>query len=383
MTADRPSLSAAGFAAKWRENARRESASSQEHFIDLCRLLGVQTPNEADPTGEHYSFEAGAERTSTGGTGAADVWKRGHFGWEYKGAHADLGAAYRQLLDYREALENPPLLVVSDMDLIEVHTNFTGTRPVVETVTLEDLAAGGERTAEALRLLRAVMSEPEALRPRQTPDEVTELAAARFADIARSMQERGHEPEDVAHFLNRVLFCLFAEDVGLLPAIRAPSDPLSPRERVRVREGPPSGAALRHRGVRRRAAVLPLTSALSPGRGSRTGPSRYSAPLPRHSAPLPVIPAKAGIQARRRCCRLDGLLRHRGGRRRAGVFPLTPALSREGRGSRIRLRMCGRPSGPPSPRERVRVREGPPSGIALPRPVLTRILAWRAQARSA
>ena len=218
MTANPPSLSAADFAAKWRENARRESASSQEHFIDLCRMLGVQTPNEADPTGEHYSFEAGAERTSTGGAGAADVWKRGVFGWEYKGAHADLGAAYRQLLDYREALENPPLLVVSDMDKIEVHTNFTGARPVVETVTLEDLAAGGERTAGALRLLRAVMSEPEALRPQQTPDEVTTLAAERFAVIARSMQERGHEPEDVAHFLNRVLFCLFAEDVGLLPA---------------------------------------------------------------------------------------------------------------------------------------------------------------------
>ena len=31
------------------------------------------------------------------------------------------------------------------------------------------------------------------------------------------MQERGYEPESVAHFLNRVLFCLFAEDVGLLP----------------------------------------------------------------------------------------------------------------------------------------------------------------------
>ncbi len=218
MTTTRPTLSAADFAAKWRDNVRRERPSSQEHFINLCQLLGVQTPNEADPTGEWYSFEAGAKRTSTGGTGAADVWKRGFFGWEYKGAHADLGAAYRQLLDYREALENPPLLVVSDMDVIEVHTDFTNTKTAVRRVTLEDLAAGGERTAEALRLLRAVMSEPEALRPRQTPDEVTQLAAARFADIARSMQERGHEPEAVAHFLNRVLFCLFAEDVGLLPA---------------------------------------------------------------------------------------------------------------------------------------------------------------------
>ena len=217
MTATQPTLSAASFAAKWRDNARRERASSQEHFIDLCHLVGVPTPNEADPTGEHYTFEAGAERVSTGRTGAADVWKRGHFGWEYKGAHADLGTAYRQLLDYREALENPPLLVVSDMERIEVHTNFTGTGTVIHTVTLDDFAEGGERTAEKLRVLRAVMSEPEALRPQQTPDEVTELAAARFAVIARSMQERGHEPEAVAHFLNRVLFCLFAEDVGLLP----------------------------------------------------------------------------------------------------------------------------------------------------------------------
>ena len=103
------------------------------------------------------------------------------------------------------------------MDRIEVHTNFTNTRPSVHSVTLDDLAAGGERTAEALRVLRAVMSEPAALRPRQTPDEVTRAAATSFAGIARSMHDRGHHPEAVAHFLNRVLFCLFAEDVGLLP----------------------------------------------------------------------------------------------------------------------------------------------------------------------
>ena len=212
-----PGISAAAFAAKWRDNARREHASSQEHFIDLCRLLGVPTPNEADPTGESYTFEAGAERLSTGRRGWADVWKRGHFGWEYKGAHADLRAAYRQLLDYREDLENPPALVVSDMDRIEVHTNFTGTRPAIHEVTLDDLAEGGDRTAEALRILGAVMLDPVALRPEQTPDEITQLAAARFAEIAQSMHERGHDPEAVAHHLNRVVFCLFAEDARLLP----------------------------------------------------------------------------------------------------------------------------------------------------------------------
>ena len=211
-----PTLSAAEFAAKWRESARRESASSQEHFITLCQMLGVPTPNDP-PSSPDYTFEAGVERLSTGGRGWADVWKRGYFGWEYKGDRANLTTAYRQLLDYREDLANPPALVVSDMDRIEVHTNFTGTRPAVHELTLDDLAEGGERTAEALRILRAVMLDPEALRPEQTPDEITQLAATRFAEIARSMHERGHDPEAVAHHLNRVVFCLFAEDARLLP----------------------------------------------------------------------------------------------------------------------------------------------------------------------
>ncbi len=209
--------SAAAFAAKWRENERRERQGSQEHFGDLCRLLGVPTPNDP-PKNPEYTFEAGVERYSTGGQGWADVWKKGYFGWEYKGDRADLREAYKQLLDYREDLANPPVLVVSDMDRIEVHTNFTGTRPAVHEVTLEDLEAGGDRTAEALRILRAVMLEPEELRPEQTPDEITRFAAGRFAEIAQSMRDRGYEPAAVAHHLNRVVFCLFAEDARLLPA---------------------------------------------------------------------------------------------------------------------------------------------------------------------
>ena len=209
--------SAAAFATKWRENERRERPGSQEHFGDLCRLFGVPTPNDP-PKNPDYTFEAGVERTSTGRQGWADVWKKGYFGWEYKGDRANLREAYKQLLDYREDLANPPLLVVSDMDRIEVHTNFTGTRPAVHEVTLEDLEAGGDRTREAIRILRAVMLDPGALRPEQTPDEITQLAAGRFAQIAQSMRDRGYEPEAVAHHLNRVVFCLFAEDARLLPA---------------------------------------------------------------------------------------------------------------------------------------------------------------------
>jgi hypothetical protein len=44
------------------------------------------------------------------------VWKKGTFAWEYKGKHKDLDQAYEQLLQYRESLLNPPLLIVSDME---------------------------------------------------------------------------------------------------------------------------------------------------------------------------------------------------------------------------------------------------------------------------
>ena len=81
-------------------------------FIDLCRLVGHPTPAEDDPTGQTFTFEAGATKPR-GGQGWADVWKKGYFAWEYKGKHKDLDAAYQQLLQYRESLHNPPLLVVS------------------------------------------------------------------------------------------------------------------------------------------------------------------------------------------------------------------------------------------------------------------------------
>jgi len=209
-----PELTPAGFAAKWAGNTRTERAASQEHFIDLCRMLGVQTPNEADPTGDEYAFEKGAEK-SVGGDGFADVWKRRHFAWEYKGKHKDLKAAYQQLLQYREALENPPLLVVCDLHRFEIHTNFTNTPTDVHSFDLERLLAD---PAEPLRLLRAVMQHPQELRPGKTREELTAKAASEFASLAERLRARGHAPLDVAHFLDKPLFCMFAEDAGLLPA---------------------------------------------------------------------------------------------------------------------------------------------------------------------
>lgn len=200
------------FVARWRDVTLKERSAAQPHFIDLCHLVGHPTPIEDDPTGRRFTFEAGAGKQQ-GGQGWADVWKRGFFAWEYKGKHADLDKAYQQLLQYREALENPPLLVVSDLDQIIIHTNFTNTVKRVETLTLDDLLDPAR-----LALLKAVFYDPEQLRSARTTEQVTAEAAAEFARLAELLRKYGEDPHKTAHFLIRLLFCLFAEDIELLPS---------------------------------------------------------------------------------------------------------------------------------------------------------------------
>ena len=199
------------FITKWRASALKERSASQEHFIDLCHLLGEPTPAEADPSGETYCFERGA-RKDTGGDGWADVWKRHHFAWEYKGRRADLDAAFDQLRQYSLALENPPLLIVSDMVRFRIRTNWTNSVSRTHEFELDDLADASTRDR-----LKWAFSDPDRLRPGETRQSLTERVAASFASVAQSLRERGHDPQAVAHFVNRLVFCMFADDVGLLP----------------------------------------------------------------------------------------------------------------------------------------------------------------------
>jgi len=189
------------------------------HFLELCDVLGEPHPASEDFTGATYTFEKGGT-TIEGKPGFADVWKRGCFGWEYKGKHKDLNVAYQQLLKYREDLENPPLLVVCDLERFEVHTNFTGTAKQVYRFSLDDLLKN-QATADCklppIEVLRAAFSNPARLRPDRSAADVTETAATEFATLADSLRARGVDPQRAAHFLMRLLFCLFAEDIGLLP----------------------------------------------------------------------------------------------------------------------------------------------------------------------
>src|ERR1039458_337551 len=122
----------------WKVAALTERQGAQPHFIELCDILGVPRPTDHDSDGERYTFEKHVNKTD-GGKGFADVWFRDHFAWEYKGPHKDLKAAFKQLNDYRIDLLNPPLLVVSDFDHFEVHTNFSNTKERIYKFNLADL----------------------------------------------------------------------------------------------------------------------------------------------------------------------------------------------------------------------------------------------------
>jgi len=233
------------FKTKWAKFSGKESAAYQDHFSDLCRMLGVPTPIQADPTGndtfcfqkrvvkdaEFFSIDMTGRVAEAPGNerGFADVWKKNCFGWEYKGPGEDLEKAYKQLLRYRESLLNPPLLVVCDFDRFIIRTNFNGA--VQETHEFRNAQID---SPEPLRVLRAVLTNPGALRPEKTMAQVTELLARQIADVALSLQKRESvELSDaktrrqhhvaqkknlrIARFLNRLVFCFFAEDSGLLP----------------------------------------------------------------------------------------------------------------------------------------------------------------------
>jgi type II restriction/modification system DNA methylase subunit YeeA len=199
------------FVAKWGHGGPayglNERQGAQAHFLDLCSVLGVGPPS--DPNA--YCFEYGVQQTGAG-HGFADVWKRNHFGWEYKAPGGNLQVALRQLMMYALALENPPLLVVSDRLRIEIHTHFTGMPSERHTILLDEITR-----PEVLERLRWIFKDPSRFRPAKTNQQITEEAASEFAKTAARMDAAKIPPHTIAHFLTQCVFCFFAEDVDLLP----------------------------------------------------------------------------------------------------------------------------------------------------------------------
>ncbi len=205
------------FVQKYKDTILNERQVAQSHFRDVCDLVGVEMPggNGLTADGDIFIFEQPVTKES--GYGRADVYYEGRFAVEYKSPdkYKDLDAAFKQLKEYKDDLKNPPLLVVTDIKRWEIHTNFDNAdnRPYV--FKHSDIAAN----AEVLGWLHDMFKAPQRLHPKNHTENVTKAAAKAFQVIADNMRQWNAQPTQIAYFLTKLVFCMFAEDVRLLPTI--------------------------------------------------------------------------------------------------------------------------------------------------------------------
>ena len=228
------------FLTRWRDAAGSERANYQLFVGALCNLLDLPAPEPAtgQPERDGYVFERRVLFRHGDGSESAgfiDLYRRGAFVLEAKklkagaatqGFDAALLRARSQGENYARALPasegRPPFVVVVDVGrVIELYADFTRSGatytpfpdPRSHRIRLEDLRDSGIRER-----LRAVWLDPLSLDPTRRAARVTFEIAQHLAQLARSLEEAGHEPAAVASFLTRCLFTCFAEDMGLLPA---------------------------------------------------------------------------------------------------------------------------------------------------------------------
>ena len=224
------------FIAKWNGVGASELSTSQSFLIDLCHLLGVDTPH---PTPEQaYMFERPitfAYGDGSTSAGRIDLYRRGAFVLEAKklkaashtkGFDDGLLRARTQAEQYARALPadegRPPFVVVVDVgNRIELYAEFSRSGatytpfpdPRSHRIALDDL-----RKPELRERLRQVWTDPLALDPSRESARVTREIATQLAELAKRLEADGHGAEAVAQFLMRCLFTMFAEDVKLLPS---------------------------------------------------------------------------------------------------------------------------------------------------------------------
>ncbi len=248
------------FISHWKGATASEQSISQQFLLELCDLLDVPTPD--NQRNGSYTFEFHVNEVQADGStklGRIDLYKRASFILESKKfqekiveqsnlelAAEKIGAfakrkkiaapvrdtdrwddamlkAFVQARDYVRALPTsepaPPFLLVVDVGhVIEIRADFSLTGrayqpfpdPLTYRIGLDQLR--DEKIRERLKL---IWTDPQTLDPSKRSAEVTREVAKHLAELAKSFEKK-HSPKIVAEFLTRCLFCMFAEDVGLL-----------------------------------------------------------------------------------------------------------------------------------------------------------------------
>lgn len=110
------------FVEHWDHVTDEESSASQTYVEERCEMLGDEEPLDAGPEAAPYGSEQHAS-TAGGGQGSRDVWEWGRFDREAQNKRKSFEGANPQLLFRRGHLANPPQLIASELDCIEIHAN--------------------------------------------------------------------------------------------------------------------------------------------------------------------------------------------------------------------------------------------------------------------
>lgn len=254
------------FIERWRTNeGGAERANFPLFLTELAQVLDLPRPNPADAThaNNDYVFERAVtfkDEAGRSGHGRIDLYKRGAFVLEAKqsrerGGKKEVALAAEQaalpgldangprgrrsanrawdvlMRNAREQAEQyaralpvehgwPPFILVCDVGhAIEVFADFSGQGKNYRQfpdrggfrIYLDDL-----REPEIQERLRSIWTDPHSLDPAKRAAKVTRDIAGRLASVSKLLEDRGYQPEPVAHFLMRCLFTMFAEDTGLL-----------------------------------------------------------------------------------------------------------------------------------------------------------------------
>ncbi|OYW30460.1 MAG: restriction endonuclease subunit M, partial [Caulobacter sp. 12-67-6] len=240
-----------------------ERANYQMFLSELCDVLGVPRPDPAGAARDlnDYVFERAVSSTTLDGASAKriDLYKRAAFVLEAKQTHApgakkaapdqlslpgadaepeQLGRrstakgwdvlmrkAFNQANDYVHLLPTdhaaPPFLIVADVGhCFEIYADFSGTGRGYAyypdrkgfRIYLDEL-----RDPRLRARLATIWTDPHSLDPTRESARVTRQIAERLAAVSKALEAKGARAEDVALFLMRCIFTMFAEDVELLP----------------------------------------------------------------------------------------------------------------------------------------------------------------------
>ena len=251
------------FIKRWQgQEGGQERANYGMFLVELCDLLGLSHPDTAGASHESndYVFERVLKDTARDGTVSykrIDLYKRDCFVLEAKqsritgdkkigdvqqlpgmesaprGRRASANRAWDVLMmNARAQAENyvrllpadhepPPFVLVCDVGhAIEVYANFRRDGKAYDQfpdrrsfrIYLEDL-----RDEKIRQRLAAIWTDPVSLDPSRHAAKVTREIATRIASVSQALEKSGHATEEVAMFLMRMLFTMFAEDVELLP----------------------------------------------------------------------------------------------------------------------------------------------------------------------